>query len=253
MKTLLTILIALLPFFQLRAECLDPTDPNCQCTNCPAATNYPGPTHVYTNGEPYLLILATPTNVFVLLTNASLLNDYVIQRSFNLIDWTNITPKFEADSNGMADAAFPANEQQAYFRVIDATYVQYATIYPASGSFYCGTYVGYANYYGFDGSWGYVFETNMTRHIAYDGSGHTNRLVSYLAISSENGCGTYQVTVLPAYNPAYNKFRFSLFAVPGETVPQSNQPLRLKGIVDDADASRGIIAGPDVNAFGYFY
>lgn len=252
MKTLLSLPILILSLFHIHAECLDPTDPNCLCTNCPAPTNYFA-SPAYTNGEPHLLVTATPTNVFILLTNASLLNDYIIQRSFDLVTWTNITPKFESDSNGVADAAFPTTEPQAYFRVIDATYWEYANIGASSGSFYCGSYVGYGNYYGFNGSWGYVFETNMTRHFIYDGQHKTNRLVSYLAISSENGCDTYKVEVLPSHNTNYNKFRFSLFAVAGETVPKTNQILRMKGIKDDADAGRGVVTGPDANAAGYFY
>lgn len=228
MKYLIILLISLTTW-TVKADCMDPTDPNCICTNCPDPTNYVAST-VYTNGELHLLILNTSTNVFVLLTNGSLLEDYVIERSFDLSTWDAITPKFETDTNGLADAAFPPTNTAAFYRARVATYVEYANIGTASGSFSCGSYIGYANYYGLEGDWGYVFEPNMTRHIAYDGSGKTNRIVSYLGRNGDNGCGTYQVEVIEVGS---GKYRFTLFAVSGETVPQTNQPIRLKGMTED--------------------
>lgn len=254
----LTIGIAalMLAIVSSMADCMDPTDPNCISTNPPPNWTNSYTSAVYTNGELHLIVSKSGNDVSMLLTNGSLLEDYVIDRSTDLLNWSQITAKFETGTNGSVFVNYTDTDEQAYYRARVATYVEYANIGGTSGSFDCGSYVGYGNFYGFQGAWGYGFNSNVTRHVIYDGSGNTNRLVSYLASSGQHGCGTYQCTVQPSLTMRY---RFSLFAVTGETVPQSNQPLRMKGIEEDAPTMlrswEQYIAwfGPGPNEQGFFY
>lgn len=246
----LTIGVAalMLAIVTVRAECTDPNDPDCATgTNTPPVYT----PHAYTNGELYLIAGRSGASATITLTNASLLEDYVIEASSDLITWTTAVSKFEADTDGSALFVLSPTNSAAYYRARVATYVGYANLGSASGSFSCGSYIGYGNYYGFEGSWGYTFEPGMSRHIIYDGSGKTNRIVSYLGRVGDHGCGTYQCDVIAAGSLGY---RATLFAVSGETLPQSNQPMRFKGMAEDFDSPRGVnIDGPGVNAQGFFY
>lgn len=233
------------------ADCIDPSDPNCICTNCPAETNYP-PSTVYTNGELHLLAILTPTNMFVLLKNGSLLEDYVLERSFDAVNWEDITPKFEVNTNGTADAAFPTTSQVALFRARVATYVAYATPGAASGSFACGSYIGYGNYYGFNGGYGYLKNTNMTRHVIYDGGGRTNTIMTYLGQFGENGCGVYSVAVVESSGRVRASCMFQ------DNIPDYPYPLRMKGLDEDppdafAPFHSFVFDDPGPNAQGFFY
>lgn len=238
------------------ADCMDPTDPNCISTNPPPNwTNYTSA--VYTNGELHLIISRTGTAVSMLLTNGSLFHDYVIDRSTDLVNWSQITAKFETTTNGSVFINYTDNGEVAFYRARVATYFEYCNIGTTSGSFDCGPYIGYGNFYGFNGAWGYGFNTNMTRHAIVDGNGQTNRILSYLASSGEHGCDIYQCVVQPSLTMRY---RFSLFAVSGETVPQSGQILWMKGIEEDAagmlrgwDQYIAWFDGPGPNKQGFFY
>lgn len=225
MKTILTWIAALTLTTATYAECIDPSNPNCICTNCPPLTNYT-PSIVYTNGELHLLVSSTPTNIFVLLKNGSLLEDYVIERSFDATNWESITPKFEVDTNGTADVAFQPTAQTALYRAKVATYVAYATPGESSGSFDCGSYIGYANYYGIEGEWGYLINTNMARCVIYDGVGRTNTIMTYLGRFGEHGCGVYSVTVVESSGRVRVSCMFQ------DDLPSGPYPIRMKGLDD---------------------
>lgn len=252
-KLLIGVAALMLATVSTLADCMDPTDPNCISTNPPPDWSTNAYTSaVYTNGELHLIIARSGNDVTMLLTNGSLLEDYVIDRSVDLVSWEQITAKFETATNGSVFINYTDNGEKAFYRARVATYVEYCNIGSASGSFSCGSYIGYGNFYGLNGEWGYVFEPGMTRHIIYDGSGKTNRIISYLGRNGDHGCGTYQCTVVEVGS---GKYRFSLFAVSGESVPQSNQPARFKGMTEDYDMLRSLAAmdGPGPNEWGFFY
>lgn len=204
---------------------MDPNDPNCVCTNCSPPTNS-SPSNIYTNGELHLIISLSDTTVSVTLTNGNLLDDYVIERSFDIVTWTNMTGKFETDTSLAAYFSFERGLTKEFFRARVATLIEYDNAGSATGTTDCGSYIGYANYYGSEGEWGYSLETNMTRHILY--SDRTNAIVSYLSRVGLYDCDISQITVPPAQIPRY---RATVFFP--DNLPTNSYPLHLKGLKDD--------------------
>lgn len=216
------LIILLLTVLTASAQCVDPNDPNCLCTNCPPFE--PPTSAVYTNGELHLII----TSSTILLTNGNLLDDYVLESSSNLSTWTAVTEKFETDTNGTALFSFSPTNAPLFFRARVATLIVYANAGAANGSYCGGTYIGYANYYGFDGGYGYSSDTNMTRHVIYDGTGRTNTIVSYLGRFGDSDCDTFAVNITEVGSQRY---RATLFFP--NNLPTNSYPARLKGLKDD--------------------
>lgn len=222
MKTLITIGIAFLAIV-INAQTL-PCEPN-----CPTNSQTP-PTSVPFLGEP-LAIELTSSNLIVKVVNGDIYSDYVLERSDDLVTWTNVTPRFETDTNGNASFSFQATNAVGFFRLRDATLIGYAMPFDMTGSMPCGSFIGVANYRSdLTGNWGYTRDTNLTRHYGVDGGGRTNTIITYAGIAGDHGCGVFAVPVVPSQSDS-GGFRFSILFP--ENVPDEPYALRLKGMLDE--------------------
>lgn len=174
---------------------------------------------------PSLSISITSTNYcLITISNGNTLNDYILERSYNLIDWSNATERFETDDSGVYVVSLEKINGCEFFRLRDDTLIQYGYYVPYMDSVSCGDLMGYCNYD--NGYWGYSKEPNMQRHIAYDGKYNTNNIISYEGDEpNEGGCDIPYLSPNP--NDLSTMFKFSILFT--SEIPVEPYPIRLKG------------------------
>lgn len=205
------------------ADCTDPSDPSCTCTNnCGDPTN--SPADPYPPGS--LQLHAQGGTITV--TNGDLWTDYQFQTSTDNVSWAFYGDVFEVGTDTTYTVSFAATDSQRFFRIVDVTTTESETVFTQSSSPPCGIPgfpIAHAAYGKMNLSAFFPY-TNMVRFAIIDPNRTNDTLLQFVGHLGDIDCGVTNRLVIPF--PVYSD-RYTFADYFKTNIPASPYTDRFKG------------------------